>query len=76
VLARAAMLAGLGVAAGLAGAVGLTQLLRGALFGVEPSDPFVLGLLLLFLPSVVLATALLPALRAARLQPVRALQQA
>ena len=74
VLARAAALAGLGVAIGLVGAIGLTQLLRGALYGVSPSDPLVLGGLALFLPAVVLAAALLPALRAAWLQPVRALQ--
>ena len=74
VLARAAVLAGFGVAAGLVGAVGLTQLLRGALFGLTPADPLVLGSLALFLPAVVLAAAFFPALRAARLAPTRALQ--
>ncbi len=75
VLARAAALAGIGLAAGFAGALGLTQLLRGSLYGVTPADPLVLGMLLVFLPAVVLAAALLPALRAARLEPTRALQQ-
>jgi len=75
VLARAAALAGLGVAAGLVGALGLTQLLRGALYGVTPADPLVLGALLVFLPAVVLAAAFLPARRAARLNPTQALQQ-
>ena len=74
VLARAAGLAAVGVAAGLLGALGLTQLLRGALYGVTPADPLVLGGLALFLPAVVLAAALLPALRAARLNPMHALQ--
>lgn len=74
VLAQAAGLAGLGVALGLAGTLGLTQLLRGMLYGVEPADPLVLGLLLVFLPVVVLAAAALPALRAARLNPTQALQ--
>jgi ABC-type antimicrobial peptide transport system permease subunit len=74
VLARAAALAGLGAAAGLVGALGLAQLLRDSLYGVAPSDPFVLGLLLLFLPAVVLAAALPPAWRAARLAPTDALQ--
>jgi len=74
VLARAARLAGLGVTAGLLGSLGLTQLLQGALYGVTPADPLVLGALVLFLPAVVVAAALFPALRAARLQPVRALQ--
>ncbi|MEJ1973408.1 MAG: FtsX-like permease family protein [Lacunisphaera sp.] len=74
VLARAGLLAGLGVAAGLVGALGMTQLLRSVLYGVTPADPFVLGGLLVFLPGVALAAAFLPALRAARLEPVRALQ--
>ena len=74
VLARAAVLAGIGLAAGFAGALGLTQLLRGALYGVTPADPLVLGLLLVFLPLVVLAASFLPAWRAARLNPTQALQ--
>lgn len=74
VLARAAVLAGLGVAAGLVGALGVTRLLRGALYGVTPADPLVFGGLALFLPAVVLAAAFFPAVRAARLEPTRALQ--
>jgi len=74
ILARAGTLAGIGAAAGLVGALGLTQLLRGMLYGVAPADPLVLGLLLVFLPFVVLAAAFFPALRAARLEPTRALQ--
>ena len=75
VLVRAALLAGLGVAVGLAGALGAARLLRGLLYGVEPADPLVLAMLLVFLPAVVLAAAFLPALRAARLNPTQALQQ-
>ncbi len=74
VLARAAGLAGLGVAAGLAGALGLTQTLRSALHGVTPADPAVFGGLALFLPAVVIAAAFFPAWHAARLEPTRALQ--
>ena len=74
VLVRAALLAGLGVAVGLAGALGAARLLRGLLYGVEPADPLVLAVLLVFLPAVVLAAAFLPAVRAARLNPTQALQ--
>jgi predicted permease len=74
VLARAAMLAGLGVAAGFVGALGVARLLRGALYGVAPADPLVHGGLALFLPTVALVAAFFPALRAARLEPTRALQ--
>ncbi|MDI1250726.1 MAG: ABC transporter permease [Lacunisphaera sp.] len=75
VLGRAALLAGAGIVAGFIGALGLTQLLRGALYGVSPTDPLVLGALLLILPAVAVAAAFLPALRAARLNPTQALQQ-
>ncbi len=75
VLGRAARLCALGVAAGLLGALGLGQLLRGLLFGVEPADPLVLTVLALFLPLVALAASALPAIAAARLNPTQALQQ-
>ena len=74
VLARAGRFAGFGVIAGLAGTVALTRFLQGILYDVSPVDPLVLGSLVLILPAVVLTAALLPALRAARLEPVRALQ--
>jgi putative ABC transport system permease protein len=74
VLARAAWPAGVGVAAGLVGALGAARLLHGALYGVAPADPLVLGALALFLPAVVLGAAYFPAVRAARLAPVQALQ--
>ena len=74
VLAHAARFAGFGVTVGLVGAVALTRFLQGILYDVSPVDPLVLGSLVLILPAVVLSAALLPALRAARLEPVRALQ--
>lgn len=75
VLTGAFRLAVIGMAVGLAGALALSQLLRGALYGVAPTDPLVLGALVIFLPAVALAAAFFPALRAARLEPTRALQQ-
>ncbi len=74
VLARAAWLAGAGVAVGLAGALATTRLMRGALYAVEPGDPLVLGALAMLLPAVVLAAAAVPAWRAARLEPTAALR--
>ncbi len=74
VLGRAALLAGGGVVVGIVGALGVTRLLRGALYGVTPADPLVLGGLALFLPAVVIAAAYFPAWRASRLEPTRALQ--
>ena len=73
-LAYAGWLAVLGVTAGLAGAVVFTELLRGVLYGVNPLDPLVLTGLSVFLPVVALLATLGPARRAARLNPVQALQ--
>lgn len=74
VLAHAGRLALVGVGVGLVGALALAQLLRGLLYGVEPTDPAVLAGLALFIPLVALAASAHPAIRAARLNPVRALQ--
>lgn len=75
VLVRAGRLALAGVAVGLGGALALGQLLRGVLHGVEPHDPWVLVGLAVFIPLVALVASAHPALRAARLNPIRALQQ-
>jgi predicted permease len=74
VLAHAGRLTIAGVIVGLGGALGLAQLLRGLLYGVEPTDPLVLAGITLFIPFVALAATAHPALRASRLNPVRALQ--
>jgi putative ABC transport system permease protein len=66
---------GLGLAIGLAGAAGLARLLGGLLFQVTPLDPlsFVAAPLIL-LPTAV-AASLVPALRAATVDPARVLRQ-
>ena len=63
-----------GAAAGIAGAVALATLFRGLLFGVGSSDPLVLGGVVVVLGAVALVSALLPALRAARVDPGVALR--
>ena len=64
----------LGAAAGLAGSVVLATVFRGLLFGVGSSDPLVLGGVVLLLTAVAVASALVPALRAARVDPGVALR--
>jgi putative ABC transport system permease protein len=73
-LGRAARLTAVGMLTGLIGAVLLSELLRGLLYGVSPIDPLVLGSIALFLPLVALLATLAPALRASRLKPMQALQ--
>ncbi len=62
---------GLGVGLGLALA-GL-RLLQGLLFGTRPADPLALAAAALVLLAAALAAALVPAVRATRIEPVRAL---
>ena len=68
------LLAGVGVAFGLAAAVGLTRLMSALLFGVKPIDPLTYGVV----PAILIAAALLasyiPARRATAVDPVSALR--
>jgi len=68
-------LAAAGVAIGLAGALAVTRVLRGLLFGVSPTDPLTLGATCALLLAVALAASWLPARRAAALPPVEALRR-
>jgi predicted permease len=74
VLREGAALALVGVTAGLAGAAVLTRLLAGLLYGVAPGDPATLLAAGAALCAATVAASLPPALRAARLDPVRALR--
>jgi putative ABC transport system permease protein len=63
-----------GLVAGLTIALLTSQLLRGLLFGVAPHDPVTLGVVALLLAAVGLAACVVPALRAARVDPAVALR--
>jgi putative ABC transport system permease protein len=63
-----------GVLVGLLGAVALTRWLGSLLFEVSPLDPLTFILMPLLLLAVVLLSSALPAERAARVDPVNALQ--
>jgi putative ABC transport system permease protein len=63
-----------GAVAGLAGAVALGTVFRGLLFGVTSFDPGVLAAVALLLGGVAVISALLPALRAARVDPAVSLR--
>jgi putative ABC transport system permease protein len=63
-----------GLALGLAGALLATRLLGGLLFGVGPDDPLALLGALLLLLGIGAATCLLPARRAARVDPAATLR--
>jgi len=63
-----------GTAAGVLGAIALAVVFRGLLFGVTAADPMVLAGVVTVLALVALLSALLPALRAARVDPSTALR--
>jgi putative ABC transport system permease protein len=63
-----------GLAAGGAGAFFLSQALRSLLFRIAPSDPATFGVVTLVLGGTALAAAVLPTLRAARVDPVKTLR--
>jgi predicted permease len=71
---RAAALAGLGVAIGLAGAAGLSRLLASLLYGVEALDPLTYAACAIVLGAAAILASYLPARRAARVDPVEALR--
>ena len=61
-----------GVAAGLAGAVGVGRLVSTLLVGVSASEPATYAVVGLALAGVALAACYLPARRAARVNPIAA----
>ncbi len=74
-IGRALIPVGLGLAVGLAASFALTGLVRSLLFGVEPSDPITLAGGAGSLVAAALLAAYLPARRAARVEPMKALRQ-
>lgn len=74
VLVQGLTLTALGLAAGLAGAVALTRLMASVLYEVTPTDPWTYTAVVVGLMGVAAAASLLPALRAARVNPLVALR--
>ena len=74
IISQGAALAGLGVAIGLAGALGLTRLLSGLLYGVGAQDPVTFASVALLLGAAALVATYLPARRATLVDPVTALR--
>ena len=64
-----------GAFVGLAASWWVTRLMRGLLFGVRPIDPLAWGSALAVLIAVTALAALIPAVRAARMDPLRALRE-
>ncbi len=74
VIRQGVWLAAIGLGAGLAGAWWLTRLLAGLLFGVTASDPVTFAGVSVLLMMVAVVASLIPAWRAARVDPLAALR--
>jgi predicted permease len=64
----------IGLVIGIGGAVALSRLIRGLLFGVDPTDPVTLAAVLVTMAVVGLTACWIPALRAAKVDPGIALR--
>ena len=75
VIRQGASLVAIGLVAGLAGALALTRFLASLLFGVTPTDPTTIALVVMGLAVVALIACVVPAMRALRVDPIRALRE-
>ena len=64
----------LGLVFGVGGAIAASDLLQSLLFGIAPHDPVTFAVIPFFFAAVALAAGIVPARRAARLDPMEALR--
>ncbi len=74
VLGQGMRLAGVGLVVGLIGAAVLARVLESQLYDVSPADPVSALCTAALLLAVVVAASYLPARRAAKIDPIRALR--
>jgi hypothetical protein len=75
VLKEGAVLIGAGLLLGLGGAVAIAEVMKGLLFGVQPTDPRLLGSVAIGTGCIAFLACLAPASRAARVDPVDVLSE-
>ena len=74
ILGETLRMASVGVAFGLAGSLALTRLTASLLYGVTPTDPLTFAAVVAVLTGVAALAGYLPALRAARIEPMSSLR--
>jgi putative ABC transport system permease protein len=75
IMGRSMVLAGGGAVLGLVGAVGVTRVMSGLLFGVSPTDPVTMATVTAALLGVAGIASLIPAERAVRVDPIAVLKE-
>jgi ABC-type antimicrobial peptide transport system permease subunit len=74
VLAQGVRLATIGAVLGVAGGLAATRILVWLVKGVEPNDPLTFAAVVVILFAIALLAVYVPARRAARVDPIRALR--
>jgi predicted permease len=74
ILIQGGKLFGIGIAIGLAGALGVTRFLAGLLYGISPADPPTFTAVTILLAAVALVACYIPAQRAMKVDPIVALR--
>jgi putative ABC transport system permease protein len=64
----------IGGVVGLAGSLGASRMVAGQLYGISPSDPLTLAVIIVLLMAVALLACYIPARRAAKVDPMTALR--
>jgi putative ABC transport system permease protein len=75
VLRQGLLLTGAGVIPGILGALALTRVMRGLLFGISPTDPATFAAVVSLLFGVTAAACYVPARRATKVDPISALRE-
>ncbi|MGH9385537.1 MAG: ABC transporter permease [Vicinamibacterales bacterium] len=74
VVRQGVLLCAIGIVVGLAGAFGITRVIRTLLYNVTPTDPISFGGVALFLTAIAFLASYLPARRATTVDPIVALR--
>lgn len=74
VMREVLILVGVGLAIGLPAALALTRLVQTQLYGITPNDPITIALAAVGIATVALTAGYIPARRATRVDPIRALR--
>jgi len=69
------VLLALGLAIGTGLAIAAARTASSLLFGLKPTDPLTIGLSIAFLAAVAVVASFIPAMRAARVEPMLALRE-